>query len=283
MLLLKCQELAEKFKENIDHLEKELHSHRERFVADLSEVEAWLAQVYSLLCQEPAREATEGYGDPPLESETSVVTMGAGREVEMRDTFVVGGGRERVKYPSEPCSFDSVDGNLITMMEGEDGSPFDKQVLNSSVDIALEDEEYEQEVLKRVLSPVEGEEEEEEQEMEGEEGHVDPLLFEMEEEGGREEEEEGEREEIGSVSSESTLRSEPQKKVEVSKDADSCERVQSLADEFSEGGVEVPEEWVTGDECVTGEGVEMGESGEEDPEEVEEGMYSVFLKDYDIQ
>ena len=181
VLLLKCQELAEKFKENIDHLEKELHSHRERFVADLSEVEVWLAQVYSLLCQEPAREVTEGYGDPPLESETSIVTMGAGREVEMRDTFVVGGGRERVKYPSEPCSFDSVDGNLITMMEGEDGSPFDKQVLNSSVDIALEDEEYEQEVLKRVLSPVEGEGEEEEetveQEMEGEKGHVDPLLY----------------------------------------------------------------------------------------------------------
>ena len=287
MLLLKCQELAEKFEENIDHLEKELHSHRERFVADLSEVEAWLAQVYSLLCQEPAREATEGYGDQQLEPEASVVTMGAGRKVEMRDTFVVGGGRERVKYPSEPCSFDSVDGNLIMMMEGEDGSPFDKQILNSSVDIALEDEEYEQEVLKRVLSPVEGEGEEEEetveQEMEGGEGHVDPLLFEMEEEGGREEGEEGEREEIGSVSSESTLRSEPQRRVGVSKDADSCERVQSLADEFSEGGVEVPEEWVTGEECVTGEGVEVGESGEEDPEEVEEGMYSVFLEDYDIQ
>ena len=43
----------------------------------------------------------------------------------------------------------------------------------------------------------------------------------------------------------------------MSKDADSCERVQSLAEEFSEGGVEVPEEW------VTGEGVEVGKSGEE--------------------
>ena len=274
MLLLKCQELAEKFEEKIDHLEKELHSHRERFVADLSEVEAWLAQVYSLLSQEPAREATEGYGGQQLESEASgaFVVMGGGGEVETRDTFVVRGGRERVKYPSEPCSFDSVDGNLVMMMEAEDGSPFDKQVLNSSVDIALEDEEYEQEVLKRVLSPVEGEGEGEgetvEQEMEGGEGHVDPLLFEMEEEGGREEEE---REEVGSVSSECTLRSEPQRRAGVSKDADSCERVQSLAEEFSEGGVEVPEEWVTGEECVTGEGAEVEESGEEEPEEVEEG------------
>ena len=69
-----------------------------------------------------------------------------------------------MKYPSEPCSFDSVDGSLMMMMEAEDGSPFDKQVLNSSVDIALEDKEYEQEVLKRVLSPVEGEEETAEQE-----------------------------------------------------------------------------------------------------------------------
>ena len=111
--------------------------------------------------------------------------------VETRDSFVAGGGRERVKYPSEPCSFDSVDGSLMMMMEAEDGSPFDKQVLNSSVDIALEDKEYEQEVLKRVLSPVEGEGETAELEMKGGEGHVDPLLFEMEEEVGRGEEREG--------------------------------------------------------------------------------------------
>ena len=175
-----------------------------------------------------------------------------------------------MKYPSEPCSFDSVDGSLMMMMEVEDGSPFDKQVLNSSVDIALEDKEYEQEVLKRVLSPVEGEGETAELEMKGGEGHVDPLLFEMEEEVGRGEEEEegeGEREEVGSVSSESTLRSEPQRRAGGSEGADSCERVQSLAEEFSEGGVEVPEEW------VTGEGAEVGESGEEEPGEVEEGIY----------
>ena len=77
------------------------------------------------------------------------------RAGDERYTFV--GGRERVKYPSEPCLFDSVDGNLMRMMEGEEGSPFDKPILNSSVNIALEDEEYKQEVLKRVLSPVEGE------------------------------------------------------------------------------------------------------------------------------
>ena len=43
--------------------------------------------------------------------------------VETRDSFLAGGGRERVKYPSEPCSFDSVDGSLMMMMEAEDGSP----------------------------------------------------------------------------------------------------------------------------------------------------------------
>ena len=246
-------------------------------MADLSEVEAWLAKVYSLLCLEPAREATEGYRSREQSLEPKGVVGGGGeveglggQQLETRDSFLVGGGRERVKYPSEPCSFDSVDGSLMMMMEAEDGSPFDKQVLNSSVDIALEDKEYEQEVLKRVLSPVEGEGETAEQEMEGEEGHVDPLLFEMEEEVGRGEEEEegeGEREEVGSVSSESTLRSEPQRRAGVSEGAESCERVQSLAEEFSEGGVEVPEEW------VTGEGAEVGESGEEEPGEVEEGIY----------
>ena len=81
-------------------------------------------------------------------------------------------------------------------MEAEDGSPFDKQVLNSSVDIALEDKEYEQEVLKCVLSPVEGEGETAEQEMEGREGHVDPLAccLRWRRKGREKEEEEEERE-----------------------------------------------------------------------------------------
>ena len=48
----------------------------------------------------------------------------------------------------------------------------------------------------------------------------------MEEEGGREEEEEGGREEIGSVSSESTLRSEP-------RGEQGCPKTLTVVKEFS--------------------------------------------------
>ena len=168
-------------------------------------------------------------------------------------------------------------------------SPVDKQVLNSSVDVCLEDDEYQEQVLKRVLSPVEGGEEGESTGQEeidfglspesstpkpqkgsqefvgGGESHVDPLLFEMEEE-----EEEG-GEETESVSSESTLQSEPQRASRVTVEAASSEVGKSLAEEFSEEGVEVPEEWEGGEGVEVGEEVEVGKEVEAD-EEVEAGV-----------
>ena len=68
-LLLRCQGLLQRFDERIEHLDKELHSHRKRFLADLDEVEVWLGHAYTLLCQEPTREVGEGYGGQQLETD----------------------------------------------------------------------------------------------------------------------------------------------------------------------------------------------------------------------
>ena len=71
-LLSQHQQLAQRFEERINYLETQLDSHRQRFVADLSDVEVWLSHVYSLMCQEPAREGVTGYGgglQPEIEEE----------------------------------------------------------------------------------------------------------------------------------------------------------------------------------------------------------------------
>ena len=43
----RCQGLLQRFDEQIKHLDKELHSHRERFLTDLDEVEVWLGHAYT--------------------------------------------------------------------------------------------------------------------------------------------------------------------------------------------------------------------------------------------
>ena len=76
VLLLRCQGLLQRFDEQIEHLDKELHSHRERFLAGLDEVEVWLGHAYTLLCQEPMREVGEGYGGQQSAGSLKVLPVG---------------------------------------------------------------------------------------------------------------------------------------------------------------------------------------------------------------
>ena len=90
-LLSQHRQLAQRFEERIEYLETQLDSHRQRFLADLSDVEVWLSHVYSLLCQEPARERVDGYGEQQLELEGGEEEGEEEREEEDRED---GGGEE---------------------------------------------------------------------------------------------------------------------------------------------------------------------------------------------
>ena len=165
MLQLQLQGVAEGLGGKIQLFEDDLQQEREKFLQELCDVEGWLVEVDRVLLKEPNREFMPSFTRHEVQamekeySDTGVNTLGAAQgegefslEQVKRDP---GDGefekqqQEVVKvfdFPREvSISGSSLGSEILELNIGQDQ-------LETSVDVELEDEEYEQEVLQRVLS-----------------------------------------------------------------------------------------------------------------------------------
>ena len=228
-LLLHLQGLSETLSDKIRLFESNLQLERQRFLRELSDVESWLKETYATLRKEPNREFL------PYHSREDVQEMQEeysreGVKPESPPSTPERGGREYsaegVKeeegeevLPSElleisqrvKMSGSSLGSDILDMEGGQ-------EPLETSVDVELGDEEYQTQVLRRVLSESSSpspsaspshssssREEEGESSVDQFESSVDPVGQEWAEE--MEEETDGQTE-TASVSSASTLRGE---------------------------------------------------------------------------
>ena len=160
MLLLRCQNVEENLDEKIEQLEDDLQAKKKRFLQELAEVESWLGQVYGLLHADAihdlrvsASPEREVFGSEDALSEGEERVNGLGKEdADASDPGEsYGSGEELVSDDSLGST------GMGTLRDREWESPVDRDVLETSVDVELEDQEYREEVIRRVISP-EGEE-----------------------------------------------------------------------------------------------------------------------------
>ena len=147
MLLLRCQDIAENLDEKIEQLENDLQAKRKRFQQELAEVESWLRKVYGLLRAETDQELRVGSSSPERELEEGVDGLGEGGTDVSDPSESYGSGEELV-------SDDSLESpGMEILRDREWDSPVDREILETSVDVELEDEEYSEAVIQRVISP----------------------------------------------------------------------------------------------------------------------------------
>ena len=158
VLHLSLQSTANSLSEKLELFRDNLQREREGFLADLSDVEEWLGEVYSALRREPTRGRVPSF--PPGEvhtlkeeySEEGVTATAASEpsseeltlleEVKREDGgFVVSLGIHR----DVSISGSSFGSDLLDLGAGPD-------VMDTSVDVELEDEEYQKQVMERVMS-----------------------------------------------------------------------------------------------------------------------------------
>ncbi len=161
ILLIRCQVMASDVDERINELQAVVLQHRDKFIRDLVEVEGWLAQVYNLLCQEPAR----GLGDyAGNEQQSASSEEGEGEEEPDKedpsyDDMISDDSQGSLGLET------SADYSLGSPVDvAPNGAPLDSSVdgpsHETSVNMDLDDDQFSQEVLQRVISP-EGEREDE--------------------------------------------------------------------------------------------------------------------------
>ena len=206
--------------------------------------------MYALLCQEPPRDIDDldYYSGGEQSDDDGEVDERV--KLELADLDMVQSDEENVRYSDPGDSFGSADDVITDDSLGSGGdqsleSPVDGEPalggLETSVDVDLEDDEYEDEVMKRIFSP-EPEEVDSPVDKEtpeatpprGMERPVDPPPPPRGVESPVDPPHYRETEDAESVSSESTLRSEGRggKSPEVA-------RGRSLAEEFGDMGVKV--------------------------------------------
>ena len=150
MLHLSLQSTAEALANKLELFQENLLQEKERFLDELADVETWLAEVYEVLAREPNRDQEVSYtleevcGLQEEYSEEGVNTDGG--ELTLSEGVKPG---ERVEeslsvHREVSISGSSFGSELLEMAEHE--------VAETSVDVELEDDEYEKQVLEQVLS-----------------------------------------------------------------------------------------------------------------------------------
>ena len=150
---LRCQQLCQTFDEKLEILKNELETQSNRFMSELEDVEVWIQNAYTILRQEPAREIDGVYSQQEMDAEEEEVMSQRSQEVA---EGVASGGLQSGRFSGTPDLFSSgeflpSDGSLGS--EGLVGSLEEGKVHDTSVDPDLSDDEYNRQVLDRVISP----------------------------------------------------------------------------------------------------------------------------------
>ena len=280
MLHLDLQSTSASLSGKLSLFEDNLQSERERFLDELSDVEQWLSNVYDVLRREPVRDHVTSYTTDEVRelqeeySEEGVNVGGGG--LTLLEQVELGEGAETYGVHREvSISGSSLGSDLLDVAVGQ-------EILDTSVDVELEDEEYEKRVLERVLSPspvAEGDDDPIGNPSDPFDDPDNPVGEQWAESMEEEEEEEGtDQAETGSVSSVSTLREDPNKSPDtrfaaaefseeevnpgdvgegVTSEVGEEVRGKSLADELGELGIELEEE-------ISDKGVKTEEEEEAD-------------------
>lgn len=156
---LRCQQLCQTFDEQLEFLKNELEMQSNRFMSELEDVEVWIQNAYTILRQEPAREIEGVYTQQEIDAEEEEVMSQRSQEVAEgggSGDGVGSGGLMSGRFSGTPDLFSSgeflpSDGSLGS--EGLVGSLEERKVHDTSVDPDLSDDEYNRQVLDRVISP----------------------------------------------------------------------------------------------------------------------------------
>ena len=290
MLHLDLQSTSACLSGKLSLFEDNLQSERERFLDELSDVEQWLNNVYDVLRREPVRDHVTSYTTEEvreLQEEYSGegVNVGGGGLAFLEQVELGEGAETYGVHREVSISGSSLGSDLLDVAVGQ-------EILDTSVDVELEDEEYEKRVLERVLSPspvAEGDDDPIGNPSDPFDDPDNPVGEQWAESMEEEEEEEGtDQAETGSVSSVSTLREDPNKSPDtrfaaaefseeevnpgevgegVTSEVGEEVRGKSLADELGELGIELEEE-------ISDKGVKTEEEAEADGG----GLLGVFFR-----
>ena len=149
MLHLNLQSTSESLANKLDLFEDNLQLEKERFLDELAEVEKWLLEVNEVLTRDPNRDHDISYSVEEvcgLQDEYSEEGVNAGVELTLSEQVKIGEGVEESLsiHREMRISGSSFGSEILEIVEPE--------ILESSVDVELEDDEYEKQVLERVLS-----------------------------------------------------------------------------------------------------------------------------------
>ena len=156
---LRCQQLCQTFDEQLEFLRNELETQSNRFMSELEDVEVWIQNAYTILRQEPAREIEGVYSQLEMDAEEEEVMSQRSQEVAGgvgSGDGSDGGGLQLGHFLGTPDLYSSgeflpSDGSLGS--EGFIGPLEEGKVHDTSVDPDLSDDEYNRQVLDRVISP----------------------------------------------------------------------------------------------------------------------------------
>lgn len=152
---LRCQQLCQNFDERLESLENELEAQSDKFMDELLDVEVWIRNASSLLRQEPAREIEGIYSQDEMDVEEAEVMSQRSREGSSSAEMF---GEHQLEYMARtPELYSSGEFSPLGGSFGSDrltiGSLEEGKHLDTSVDPDLSDDEYNRQMLERVISP----------------------------------------------------------------------------------------------------------------------------------
>ena len=165
ILQLQLQGITDSLAEKLALFEDNLQQEREKFLKDLCDVEDWLTEVYDVLEKEPRRDHILSYSSEEVRTMQEEYSDNGVINTESGDALGGEVSTEQVKLDTG----DTTDGMQMEAVKEFDihrevsisGSSLGSDILDigveaglleTSVDVGLEDDEYQQQVLDRVLS-----------------------------------------------------------------------------------------------------------------------------------
>ena len=150
ILHLKLQSTSEALHDRLQLFEENLQQERERFLTELGDVEEWLAEVYSVVRMEPNRAGTIAYTPEEVrafqeEYSDEGVTADRGLTLIKPDNIGDGAADQFSVHREVSISGSSLGSDLLELGVGP-------EILETSVDVELGDDEYQKQVMEQVLS-----------------------------------------------------------------------------------------------------------------------------------